>query len=332
MPDKPELLRVEHLKKYFSVKGKMSTGSKKTLKAVDDVTLTVGQGEVVGLVGESGCGKSTLGRTIIRLYNVTDGSIVFRGQHIEKYGFHEMQPLRREMQMVFQDPFASLNPRMTVEKTVGASLKMFHIETPSGRRQAVAEMLEKVGLNETFLDKLPHEMSGGQRQRVAIARAMISDPSFVVCDEPVSALDVSVRAQVLNLMKDIQQSTGTSYLFISHDLSTVRYICDRIAVMYLGHIVEVAGAYELFDHPKHPYTQALLSAIPVPEVGRHRQRILLQGDLPSPVDPPAGCPFRTRCPNAGPECAEAMPELKDVGGGHCIACFRSEVSVPANKE
>ena len=332
MPDKPELLRVEHLKKYFTVKGKMSSQGKKTLKAVDDVTLSVGQGEVVGLVGESGCGKSTLGRTIIRLYNVTDGSIVFRDQHIENYGVREMRPLRKEMQMVFQDPFASLNPRMTVEKTVGSSLEMFHLVPPSERRRTVAEMLEKVGLNESFLAKLPHEMSGGQRQRVAIARAMISNPSFVVCDEPVSALDVSVRAQVLNLMKDIQQSTGTSYLFISHDLSTVRYICDRIAVMYLGHIVEVAGAYELFDHPKHPYTQALLSAIPVSEVGGHRQRIILEGDLPSPVDPPAGCPFRTRCPNAGPECAQAMPELLDTGGGHCVACFRSEASAPVNKE
>ena len=324
MSDKPELLRVEHLKKHFNIKGRMSSGGSKTLKAVDDVTLSIGQGEVVGLVGESGCGKSTLGRTIIRLYDVTQGSIIFKNRHIEKYGFREMRPLRKEMQMVFQDPFASLNPRMTVEKTVGVSLEMFHLCQPSQRRERVAQMLERVGLNESFLDKLPHEMSGGQRQRVAIARAMISEPSFVVCDEPVSALDVSVRAQVLNLMKDIRQSTDTSYLFISHDLSTVRYICDRIAVMYLGHIVEIAGAYELFENPRHPYTRALLSAIPVAEIGEHRSRIILEGDLPSPVDPPAGCPFRGRCPKAGSECAQTMPELKDAGEAHAVACFRPE--------
>ncbi len=323
MAENKELLRVEHLKKHFTVKQKM--GRRKLLKAVDDVSFSIAEGEVLGLVGESGCGKSTLGRTVLKLYSVTAGSIIFKGENIEHYGFAQMRPLRRDMQMVFQDPFASLNPRMTIGEIVQTSLDMFNIGEPRFRREHVEAALCQVGLSGDYLDKLPHEMSGGQRQRVVIARAMISNPSFVVCDEPVSALDVSVRAQVLNLMKDMQEEMNTAYLFISHDLSTVRYICDRIAVMYLGHIVEIATADELFSHPAHPYTRALLSAIPIPDVKTKRQRIILEGDVPSPIDPPAGCPFRTRCPRASAECAQSIPELSGIEGSHCVACFHPEL-------
>lgn len=320
MPDTKELLRVEHLKKYFPIKSG-DFASKRILKAVDDVSFSVKSGEVLGLVGESGCGKSTLGRTILRLYSVTDGSIIFRGEHIEKYKFKQMRPLRKDMQMIFQDPYASLNPRSTIGAILKAPLDTFGIGSKDERWDLVVSMLDEVGLGAEYINKLPHEMSGGQRQRVVIARAMISNPSFVVCDEPVSALDVSVRAQVLNLMKDMQEQSGTTYLFISHDLSTVRYICDRIAVMYLGHIVELADSDELFANPIHPYTEALLSAIPIPDVEQKRNRIILEGDVPSPVSPPSGCPFRTRCRYATAECGEKVPELKDDGTGHLFACI-----------
>ena len=315
-----ELLRVEHLKKYFPIKSRNFSG-KRWLKAADDVSLTIHQGEVLGLVGESGCGKSTLGRTILKLYPVTSGEIIYRGENIEKYGFKQMRPLRRDMQMVFQDPYASLNPRSTIGAILKSPLDVFKIGDKGERWDMVEAMLEKVGLSSEYITKLPHEMSGGQRQRVVIARAMISNPSFVVCDEPVSALDVSVRAQVLNLMKDIQEQSGTAYLFISHDLSTVRYICDRIAVMYLGHIVEIADSDELFQNPTHPYTQALLSAIPIPDVDQRHTRIILQGDVPSPIDPPGGCPFQTRCRYATKQCSREMPPLADNGTGHLCACI-----------
>lgn len=320
MTETKELLRVEGLKKYFPVKSSR-IGEKRCLKAVDNVDLTVAAGEVVGLVGESGCGKSTLGRTILKLYTVTAGSIIYRGEHIENYKFQQMRPIRKDMQMIFQDPYASLNPRSSIGSILKAPLDTFDIGDKSERWDRVEEMLAQVGLSTEYLNKLPHEMSGGQRQRVVIARAMISSPSLVICDEPVSALDVSVRAQVLNLMKDIQEKNNTAYLFISHDLSTVRYICDRIAVMYLGHIVEIAEANELFANPIHPYTEALLSAIPIPDVDQKRSRIILEGDVPSPINPPTGCPFRTRCPHATKECAEQMPALRDAGNGHYYACI-----------
>lgn len=316
-----EILRVENLKKYFTVKQKIS-GEKKTLKAVDDVSFVLHEGETLGLVGESGCGKSTLGRTILKLYSITDGNVIFKGQNIKDYKFRQMRPLRRDMQMIFQDPYASLNPRTTIYEAIKGPLDVFDMGSESEKERMVIEMLKTVGLSEEYLYKLPHEMSGGQRQRVVIARAMISNPSFVVCDEPVSALDVSVRAQVLNLMKDMQEQMNTAYLFISHDLSTVKYICDRIAVMYLGHIVEMADSDELFENPVHPYTQALLSAIPIPSVDKKRQRIILEGDVPSPINPPSGCPFRTRCTKCTEECKNKMPELKDINGkGHFVSCI-----------
>ncbi len=315
-----ELLKVEHLKKYFTVKRKM-VSENLVLKAVDDVSFTVHEGEVLGLVGESGCGKSTLGRTILKIHSITDGDVIFKGENIKNYGFKEMRPIRKDMQMIFQDPYASLNPRMSVAEIVRGPLDVFGIGDKKDRLDKVTEMLGIVGLSGEYLNKFPHEMSGGQRQRVVIARAMISNPSFVVCDEPVSALDVSVRAQVLNLMKDMQEQFNTAYLFISHDLSTVRYICDRIAVMYLGHIVEIADAKELFDYPSHPYTMALLSSIPVPDVDQRRKRIILEGDVPSPIDPPKGCPFQSRCTRCTKLCLEERAELMDINGnGHMVAC------------
>ena len=291
------------------------------LKAVDDVSFSIAEGEVLGLVGESGCGKSTLGRAVIKIHSISDGDVYFKGQAIKDYGFRKMRELRKDMQMIFQDPYASLNPRMTVAEIVKGPLDVFEIGDRNKRLERVVEMLETVGLSSEYLSKFPHEMSGGQRQRVVIARAMISNPSFVVCDEPVSALDVSVRAQVLNLMKDMQEQFNTAYLFISHDLSTVRYICDRIAVMYLGHIVEIAGSNELFDYPSHPYTMALLSSIPIPDVDQRRKRIILEGDVPSPIDPPKGCPFQSRCTRCTKRCLEERPELMDINGnGHLVAC------------
>jgi len=315
-----ELLRVEHLKKYFTVKRKMISENLQ-LKAVDDVSFSIHEGEVMGLVGESGCGKSTLGRTILKIHSISDGDVYFKGENIKDYGFRQMRTLRKDMQMIFQDPYASLNPRMNIAEIVRGPLDVFEIGKKEERLQMVAEMLNTVGLSSEYLNKFPHEMSGGQRQRVVIARAMISNPSFVVCDEPVSALDVSVRAQVLNLMKDMQEQFHTAYLFISHDLSTVRYICDRIAVMYLGHIVEIAESKELFGYPSHPYTMALLSSIPVPDVDQRRKRIILEGDVPSPVNPPKGCPFQSRCTRCTRRCQEERPELMDINGnGHLVAC------------
>ncbi len=315
-----ELLRVEHLKKYFTVKRKM-VSENQVLKAVDDVSFTVNEGEVLGLVGESGCGKSTLGRTVLKIHSITDGDVYFRGRNIKDYGFKQMREIRKDMQMIFQDPYASLNPRMSVADIVRGPLDVFNIGEKSERLDKVADMLHIVGLSDEYLYKYPHEMSGGQRQRVVIARAMISNPAFVVCDEPVSALDVSVRAQVLNLMKDMQEQFNAAYLFISHDLSTVRYICDRIAVMYLGHIVEIANAKELFDYPSHPYTMALLSSIPIPDVDQRRKRIILGGDVPSPIDPPKGCPFQSRCTRCTKTCTEERAELRDINGnGHLVAC------------
>ncbi len=315
------LLDVVDLKKYYPVNKTIIKEKRKYLKAVDGINLRIYKGETVGLVGESGCGKSTLGRTILKLHQLTDGAIWYKGNQIESYGFEDMRELRKDMQMIFQDPFASLNPRMTIFDAVKAPLDVFKIGTNEERTDKVKKLLNYVGLGENHIYKYPHEMSGGQRQRVVIARAVISNPEFIVCDEPVSALDVSVRSQVLNLMKDMQENMQLSYLFISHDLSVVRYLCDRIAVMYLGRIVEIASKKELFENPIHPYTKALISAIPIPDVKVKTKRIILKGDVPSPIDPPTGCRFHTRCPYATKECAEVMPELKEINSQHQVACI-----------
>ena len=319
------LLDVVGLKKYYPVNKTIIKEKRKYLKAVDGINLRIYKGETVGLVGESGCGKSTLGRTILKLHQVTDGAIWYKGNQIEAYGFEDMRELRKDMQMIFQDPFASLNPRMTIFDAVKAPLDVFKIGTNEERTDRVKKLLNYVGLGENHIYKYPHEMSGGQRQRVVIARAVISNPEFIVCDEPVSALDVSVRSQVLNLMKDMQENMQLSYLFISHDLSVVRYLCDRIAVMYLGRIVEIASKKELFENPIHPYTKALISAIPIPDVKIKTNRIILKGDVPSPIDPPTGCRFHTRCPYSTRECAEVMPELKDVNSQHQVACIHENI-------
>lgn len=316
------LLETVGLKKYFE--SKKFLGEKAVLKAVDDVSLTVHKHETVGLVGESGCGKSTLGRAILKLHEPTAGKIIFNGTEIQNYKFKQMREIRRKMQMIFQDPFASLNPRKTIMDSVRAPLDVAKEGTVAEREEKVRALLDYVGLNPSYAEKYPHEMSGGQRQRVVIARAMIIDPEFVVCDEPVSALDVSVRAQVLNLMKRVQEEKKISYLFISHDLSVVRYLCDTVAVMYLGKIVEYGSKKEIFENPVHPYTKALLSAIPIPAIVERPQRIILQGDVPSPLNPPSGCRFRTRCPYATPECADVEPKLKSVGGTHTVACLHRE--------
>ena len=317
------LLEAKNIKKYYSVENSLNPKKRKFLKAVDGVDLTIHEGEIVGLVGESGCGKSTFGRTLLKLHSVTDGTIEFEGQRIEKLSSKEMRPIRRDMQMIFQDPYASLSPRMTIYDSVKAPLDVLekHLSEKE-KEEKIVKILSTVGVTEQHMNKYPHELSGGQRQRVVIARAMITNPKFIVCDEPVSALDVSVRAQVLNLMKKLQKDTGVAYLFISHDLSVVKYICETVAVMYLGHIVEIASKKDLFDNPVHPYTRALMSAIPIPDIHVHQERIILHGDIPSPVNPPRGCPFHTRCPYSNENCMEKAPVLKDIGGGHKAACHR----------
>lgn len=314
------LLKLTGLKKYF-VEGGFQ---KKVLKAVDGIDLEIYPGETVGLVGESGCGKSTLGRAVINLHSPTEGSVQFCGEEISRYRTKQMRPLRRRMQFIFQDPYASLDPRKTVFQLVKAPLDAFKVGTEAERHQKTVEMLHFVGLNDYQFDKLPHELSGGQRQRVVIARTMVLEPSFVVCDEPVSALDVSVRAQVLNLMKRVQKEKDLAYLFISHDMSVVRYMCDKVAVMYLGRIVEFGTRADIFERPLHPYTRALLSAVPVPDVGGKRQRIILSGDVPSPLNPPSGCHFHTRCPYACEECSRIESGLRAVTPTHFVACPRAE--------
>lgn len=307
------LLRVEHLKKYFK-------SARGMVHAVDDVSFTLEAGKTLGVVGESGCGKSTLGRTILNLIPKTSGQIFYEGQDIGAYDKKQMWEMRKKMQIIFQDPYSSLNPRMTVYDLVSAPLEVYGIGSAKERREMVISILHDVGLDQQYLNRFPHEFSGGQRQRIGIARALILNPEFVVCDEAVSALDVSVRAQVLNLMKKMQEKRGLTYLFISHDLSVVRHVSDRVAVMYLGSVVEVAEKRELYGHPLHPYTKALLSAIPIPDANRKRQRIILEGDVPSAYNPPAGCKFHTRCPYATDRCRQEVPALKDVGGGHMAAC------------
>ena len=313
------LVEVQNLKQYFPIKA----GFFKTvpLKAVDDVSFTVEAGETLGLVGESGCGKTTVGRSILRLYEPTAGKVIFDGEEVTDKNINKM---RRRMQMVFQDPYSSLDPRMTVEDIIGEPLDVHHLcSNRKERREKILELMSLVGLNAEHAHRYAHEFSGGQRQRIGIARALAAEPRFIVCDEPVSALDVSIQAQVINMFEELQEKLGVAYLFIAHDLLVVHHISKRIAVMYLGKIVEIADADELNDHPEHPYTQSLLSAVPIPDpnITRARQRIILEGDVPSPLNMPSGCAFRTRCKYATDKCAEECPALTDRGGGHFVACW-----------
>ncbi len=314
------LFEIKDVKKYFPVSRNSGAGRGATLKAVDGVDLTIHEGETLGLVGESGCGKSTLGRSILQLHSITSGQIIYKGEHLENYNSKKMRPLRKHMQMIFQDPYASLSPRMTIYQCVKAPLDVQGGMTEDEKSKTVIDMLDYVGVSEQQFYKYPHELSGGQLQRVAIARAMITNPEFVVCDEPVSALDVSVRAQVLNLMRSAQKSTNMAYLFISHDLSVVKYLCSSVAVMYLGKIVEESSKKEIYANPMHPYTKALMSAIPVPNIHYKKQNIILQGDVPNAVNPPQGCRFNTRCPYATDKCFTDEPKLVEVKEGHSVAC------------
>ncbi len=313
------IVEVDHLKKYFPVK----TGlfSSVPLKAVDDVSFKIKKGETLGLVGESGCGKTTVGRTLLHLYEPTAGTVLFDGQEITKKNLLE---IRKDMQMVFQDPYSSLNPRMTIEDIIGEPLDVHHLcKTRKERRERIRHLMALVGLNAEHATRYAHEFSGGQRQRIGIARALAVDPRFIVCDESVSALDVSIQAQILNMFKDLQEKLGLSYLFIAHDILVVTYMSDRVAVMYLGKLIELAETNEINDHPTHPYTRSLFSAVPIPDpkTARESQRIVLEGDVPSPLNMPSGCAFRTRCPYATEQCAAEMPPLVDRGSGHFVACW-----------
>ncbi|MDZ4677422.1 MAG: dipeptide ABC transporter ATP-binding protein [Oligoflexia bacterium] len=317
------LIEVRNLRKEFSIKGGIFSREIGSVKAVSDVTLSINKGETLGLVGESGCGKSTLGRCVIRLLEPTEGKILFEGKDITDLKGENLRALRRRMQIIFQDPYASLNPRMTIGSIISEPLLIHKIgENKSDRLNRVRELLELVGLRKETIDRYPHEFSGGQRQRIGIARALAVNPDLIVCDEPVSALDVSIQAQVINLLMDLQQKLGLTYLFIAHDLKVVEHISTRVAVMYLGRVVELATAEELYKNPQHPYTQALLSAIPVPKVGGKSQRVILKGDVPSPVNPPPGCHFNPRCPIAEQSCREIDPILKETTNGHYTRCIK----------
>ena len=318
--DKKVLLEVQKVKKEFVTSKSLTGKPLKIVHAVDSVDLTIYEGETIGVVGESGCGKSTLGRCILQLIRPTAGNVLYRGEDITKLNKEQMRQMRRKMQLIFQDPYASLNPRMTVLELIMAPLEAFGIGTMEERVQRVKEIMELVGMPENMMNRYPHEFSGGQRQRIVIARALVLNPDFVVCDEPVSALDVSVRAQVLNLIQELKKKKHLTYMFISHDLSVVKYISDRIAVMYLGRIVEIAEKNELYNNPQHPYTKALLSAIPIPDVDNKMKREILTGDVPSPLNPPSGCYFHTRCKYATERCKTECPVLHDVGNGHMVAC------------
>ena len=318
------LIDIQGLKKNF-ITAKTFTGKPvKTVHAVDNVNLRIYKGETLGVVGESGCGKSTLGRSILRLVEPTEGKIIYIGEDITGYGKEQMRQMRQKLQLIFQDPYASLNPRMTVLELIKAPLDAFHIGSGEEKIERVREIMELVGMPEKMMNRYPHEFSGGQRQRIVIARALALNPEFVVCDEPVSALDVSVRAQVLNLIQELKKKKQLTYLFISHDLSVVKYVSDRIAVMYLGRVVEIADKNELYNNPSHPYTKALLSAIPIPDVDCAMKRVVLEGDVPSPINPPSGCHFHTRCKYATEKCRTECPQLKSVNGTHQVACHLYE--------
>jgi len=322
------LLQVRNLKMHFPInKGIIFQRQVGAVKAVDGLNFDLFKGETLGLVGESGCGKSTTGRAILQLYRPTAGEVLFEGKDLTTLRGEELRKTRRRMQMIFQDPYASLNPRMTVGSIVGEPLEVHGIGTGrKDRQERVQDLLKTVGLNPYFVNRYPHEFSGGQRQRIGVARALAVNPSFIVADEPISALDVSIQAQVINLLEDLQSELGLTYLFIAHDLSVVRHISDRIAVMYLGKIVELSEREELYENPMHPYTQALLSAVPIPDptIEKERKRIILEGDVPSPTNPPQGCNFCTRCPRVMDICKEKEPEFKDYGNGHYTACFLYE--------
>lgn len=322
MNSQTPLLEVENLKKYFPIRSGIFTRRHHYLKAVDDISFSIRRGETFGLVGESGCGKSTTGRTIIRLYNPTGGKVMFDGHEISKVPEKELKPFRKRIQMIFQDPYASLNARMTVTDIIGEGIQTHGLAYGKERQERIYALLARVGLKKEHANRYPHEFSGGQRQRIGIARALAVEPDLVVCDEPISALDVSIQAQVVNMLEDLQKDMGLTYLFIAHDLSMVKHISDRIGVMYLGMLAEVCESNELYSNPLHPYTKALLSAIPIPDpdLTRQNKRIVLQGEVPSPIDPPEGCRFASRCPLKSDICTRETPELREMAPGHYAAC------------
>ena len=309
------LVKVDNVSKHFHTAGGV-------VKAVNNVSFEIAKGETVGLVGESGCGKSTLGRTLMGIYQPTEGKIYFNNEEINIKKAKDRYKYAKKAQIIFQDPYASLNPRMTVGSIISEGMEIHNMYTPEKRKERVGELLDLVGLNKEYANRFPHEFSGGQRQRIGIARALAIEPEFLICDEPISALDVSIQSQIINLLIDLQKRLGLTYLFIAHDLDIVRYISDRIVVMYLGHVVEIGESNEVYSNALHPYSQALLSAVPIPdpELEREKKRIILEGDIPSPINLPKGCPFAGRCHYAKPECSESMPELKEVSAGHFVAC------------
>jgi oligopeptide transport system ATP-binding protein len=314
------LLEVHNLKKHFPLDDSLFARKKSVVKAVDGVTLNVEEGETLGLVGESGCGKSTLGRTILRLIEPTSGEIRFQGKNLLAMPQRELRDMRRQMQIIFQDPYASLNPRMRVGEIVGEGLEIHKVAKGSAKRERVMALLQQVGLREDYYDRYPHEFSGGQRQRIGIARALAVSPQFIVCDEPVSSLDVSIQAQIINLLQELQEKMHLTYLFISHDLRVVEHISHRVAIMYLGKVVEIAKGDKIYQEAKHPYTQALLSSVPIPDTSRKKERMVLEGDVPSPVNPPTGCSFHPRCPFREALCEQVEPQLEFYADGHGLAC------------